>query len=122
MEQEQRDWMEENLACLAKNLSDASTALADMDVNDDGFKTQVQTVDSLTKDYQTMLHEYNDILNCECEKNKKDPWYRKLDWTKILTTSAVIVASIGQSFAIYKWQRDGYLIGRDAAKVPMPRP
>ena len=122
MEKDQMEWFLSSLDCVAKNLADASADLVDMEPTDPNYRSQAQTVDILTKDYQILMKQYCEIINSEKDEKTAKKWYEKLDWTKIITTAATITACIGQSFAIYKWQRDGFLIGRDAAKIQMPRP
>lgn len=109
------EYLENALTSVGQNLIDASNALADMDPTDKNYKAQAVTVSVLTKDFNQLVERYEAVVNPE-------PWYRKVDWGKIGCAGLVCSASMVQSLLIYKWQKDGYLMGRDAARIQMPRP
>lgn len=118
---EEIEYLENAMIAIGQNLLDASNELADMKPDDKNYQKQAVAVSILTKDFNVLVERYEAVVNPEVDYNSL-PWWRRIDPTKILCAFGVCTFSMVQSLLIYKWQRDGYLMGRDTAKIQMPRP
>lgn len=85
------------------------------------YEMQVKIVDTLQKDLALLIERREQVVHPRIDPNSL-PWYKTLNWTELIKTTGVCTAAIGQMYVMYKLQRDGYLFGRDTAKIQYPRP
>lgn len=84
------------------------------------YNSILNKVTTMTNSYNEFVRRYMDIYYPTVEEKEK--WYERTDWGRVLLGALVVLASVGQSMAIYKWQRDGYLVKNDSIRIQMPKP
>ena len=86
------------------------------------YEMQLRTIDTLTKDYESLVARYESMVKGEKE-NKKFWQLTSRDFVQLLLGLTTITASVGELLAIYSWQKNGYLIRKqDVSTITMPRP
>lgn len=121
MNQEVLEMLEMLSLDLGGNIHTASCTLQEMEPTDPNYDKLAKDIEVLSRAHDQVTAKYNELKNPKVDFDAL-PWWKKLDVTKLIVMGITVIAALGQSFAIYKWQKDGYLIGRDAAKINMPRP
>jgi hypothetical protein len=84
------------------------------------YDQQVRAIDTLTKDLNALI-ERRDAVMYPKRNQENLEWWEKINWGDVLRSTEVILGCAIQSAMIFKLQRDGHLIGRDAAKIQMPK-
>ena len=121
MNQEVLEMLESLSLDLGSNIRKASIVAQDMEPTDAKYDKLVKDIEVLTRAYDQVTAKYNELKNPKVDYDAL-PWWKKLDVTKLIIMGLTILASIGTNFCIIKWEKDGYLIGRNAAKINIPRP
>lgn len=85
------------------------------------YETQARIVDTLQKDLALLIERRESLVHPRVDVNTLK-WHQKINWTELIKATGVCTAAIGQMYVMYKLQKDGYVFGRDTAKIQYPRP
>lgn len=118
-EDELKAQLEMLLGTYSTDLQDAVMELDKQTPGTAEYDSVLGKVATMTTTYNEFCRRYTDIYYPTMPEKEK--WYERTDWGRVLTNALLILASVGQSIMIYKWQRDGYLVKNDSIRIQMPK-
>lgn len=110
-----------SIVAVEGNLLITSNGLADLKLDDADYGKRTKDLDQQAAALQKLIGAYRQLVE-DKKPEAKLKWYEKIAWDRIITCAMAIGGSFALNLLLYSWEQNGYYIGKNAAKIQMPRP